>query len=200
MKDVRLKLTENEKIAQSVSGLENDNLNFNMSNDKKIKEIIDKENRSKFIDTVEEYVDKLDKHVKSLKESADKLGVDVSKLEIKPAFNRILITIFDKNPFQKITTTKTGIITDLGGLAPTHFNTDSGKKEEEDEQYIKVGVVQEVGPDVKYIKAGDTVFVDKNSIRPVPFYRQGFYCMSEQQVIAIVNEGLEDRFKEIQNG
>lgn len=200
MKDVRLKLTENEKIAQSVSGLENDNLNFNMSNDKKIKEIIDKENRSKFIDTVEEYVDKLDKHVKSLKESTDKLGVDVSKLEIKPAFNRILITIFDKNPFQKITTTKTGIITDLGGLAPTHFNTDSGKKEEEDEQYIKVGVVQEVGPDVKYIKAGDTVFVDKNSIRPVPFYRQGFYCMSEQQVIAIVNEGLEDRFKEIQNG
>lgn len=195
MKDVRLKLTENEKIAQNVvGGLEKDNLNFNMSKD--INSIIEREKRNKFNDEVDEYVNKLDKHTKSLRDSTEQLGYDISKLEIKPSFNRLLITIFDTNPFQKITTTKSGIITDMGGMNPSYLNTDSGEIEEA-EQVIIVGVVQEIGPDVKYIKAGDTIFVDKNSLRPVPFYKQGLHCLSEQQVIAIVNEGLESRFKEI---
>ena len=200
MKDVRLGLTENEKIAQSIVGLESDSLSFHMSNAENIGDIIQKEKQSRFNAKVDEYVDKLSAHTEALRESTEKLGYDISKLEIKPTFNRILITLFDKNPFQKITTTKSGIITDMGGLAPTYKNTDSGEIEEA-KQMILVGVVQEVGPDVKYIKVGDTIFMDRNSARPVPFYKQGLHCLSEQQVIAIVNEGLESRFEEIkENG
>ena len=173
MKDVRLGLTENEKIAQQIVGMESDSLNFHMSNSDRIENII--------------------------RESTEKLGYDISKLEIKPTFNRLLVTLFDKNPFQKVTV-KGGIIVDMGGLAPTYKNTDSGEIEEA-QQMILVGVVQEVGPDVKYIKVGDTIFMDRNSARPVPFYKQGLHCLSEQQVIAIVNEGLESRFEEIkENG
>lgn len=196
MKDVRLGLTENEKIAQSIVGLEKDSLNFHMGNAQQIGDIIEREKSNKFNDMVDSYVDKLTAHTEALKQSTEKLGYDISKLEIKPTFNRILITLFDKNPFQKVTTTKSGIITDMGGLAPTYKNTDSGEIEEA-EQMIIVGVVQEIGPDVKYIKVGDTIFVDRNSARPIPFYKQGLHCLSEQQVIAIVNEGLESRFEKI---
>lgn len=194
MKDVRLSLTENEKIAQNVVGLESDSLNFHMSD--KIENIIENEKKNKFNEKVDEYVERLNEHTQSLRKSTEQLGYDITKLEIKPTFNRLLITLFDKNPFQKITTTKSGIITDMGGLAPTYKNTDSGEIEEA-QQMILVGVVQEVGPDVKYIKVGDTIFVDRNSARPVPFYKQGLHCLSEQQVIAIVNEGLESRFNKI---
>lgn len=200
MKDVRLNLTENEKIAQNIIGLDKDVLNFHMGTAKEIGDIIQKEKERKFNDQVDEYVSKLNAHTNALKESTEKLGYDISKLEIKPMFNRILVTLFDKNPFQKITTTKSGIITDMGGMAPTYKNTDSGEIEEA-KQMIIVGVVQEIGPDVKYIKVGDTVFIDRNSTRPVPFYKQGLHCLSEQQVIAVINEDLESRFEKIkENG
>ena len=168
MKDVRLSLTENEKIAQNIVGLESDSLNFHMSD--KVENIIENEKKNKFNEKVDEYVERLNEHTQSLRKSTEQLGYDITKLEIKPTFNRLLITLFDKNPFQKITTTKSGIITDMGGLAPTYKNTDSGEIEEA-QQMILVGVVQEVGPDVKYIKVGDTIFIDRNSARPVPFYK-----------------------------
>lgn len=195
MKDVRLGLTENERIAQNIVGLNTDSLNFNMS-EGNIGDIIQREKQNKFNGMVDEYVDKLNAHTEALRRSTEQLGYDITKLEIKPTFNRILITLFEKNPFQKITVNKSGIITDTGGLNPTYKNTDSGEIEEA-KQMIIVGVIQEVGPDVKYAKVGDTVFVDRDSARPVPFYKQGLHCISEQQVIAIVNEGLENRFEKI---
>lgn len=195
MKDVRLGLTENERIAQNIVGLNTDSLNFNMS-EGNIGDIIQREKQNKFNGMVDEYVDKLNAHTEALRRSTEQLGYDITKLEIKPTFNRILITLFEKNPFQKITVNKSGIITDMGGLNPTYKNTDSGEIEEA-KQMIIVGVIQEVGPDVKYAKVGDTVFVDRDSARPVPFYKQGLHCISEQQVIAIVNEGLENRFEKI---
>lgn len=197
MKDVRLGLTENEKIAQNIVGINTNHQNFNMA-EGTIDEIIQKEKANKFNGMVDEYVNRLSEHTKALKESTEKLGYDITKLEIKPTFNRILLTIFDKNPFQKITVNKSGIVTDMGGLNPTYKNTDSGEIEEA-RQVIVVGVIQEVGPDVKYAKAGDTIFLDKDSARPVPFYKQGLHCISEQQIIAIVNEGLEARFEDIKN-
>ena len=193
MKDVRLKLTENEKVAQALTGLETDASAFSMSND--INSIINREKQNKFNDQVDQYVEKLQKHAEGLKESQEQLSYDITKLEIKPMFNRILLTLFNKNPFQRVQVSN-GIITDLGGMAPTYKNTDSGEIEEEQREII-VGVIQEVGPDVKYAKPGDTIFLDRLSARPVPFYKQGFYCIAETQIIAVVNEGLESRFNEI---
>lgn len=192
-KNVRLNLTENERIAQNVVGLNTNANHFAMSNN--INDVIQREKQNKFNDQVDNYVNKLNEHVKSFEQATEQLGYDVTKLEIKPMFNRILITLFDKNPFQRITI-ENGIITDLGGLNPQYKNTDTGEIEEMEKQII-VGVVQEVGPDCKYVSVGDTIFLDKASARPVPFFKQGFYCISEQQIIAIVNENLEDRFNEI---
>lgn len=193
MKDVRLGLTENEKIAQNLLGLETNALNFNMNEDN-IHEMIEKEKQYKFNDQVDAYVDRLNEHTRALRETSEQMGYDITRLEIKPTFNRILITLFDKNPFQRVAV-QNGIIVDLGGMAPTYKNTDSGEIEEARQEII-VGVIQEIGPDVKYARVGDTIFVDRCSPKPVPFYKQGLHCINEQQIIAIVNENLEVRFNE----
>ena len=192
--DKRIIMTQDEKMAQDILGT--DGINFNMA-ENKIEDLFEKENVRKFNSQVDEYAERLEKHVEGLKEVADNLG-NISKVEIKPMFNRILITPFKQNPFQRIKI-ENGIITDLGGLAPQFKNMDNGRIEEM-EQMIITGAVQEVGPEVKYIVPGDVIMYRKETAMPVPFFKQGLMCIAETQVIAVVNEGLETRFNEIKNG
>ena len=192
--DKRVIMTQDEKMAQDILGT--DGINFNMA-ENKIEDLFEKENVRKFNSQVDEYAERLEKHVEGLKEVADNLG-NISKVEIKPMFNRILITPFKQNPFQRIKI-ENGIITDLGGLAPQFKNMDNGRIDEM-EQMIITGAVQEVGPEVKYIVPGDVIMYRKETAMPVPFFKQGLMCIAETQVIAVVNDGLETRFNEIKNG
>lgn len=192
--DKRVIMTQDEKMAQDIFGT--DGINFNMA-ENKIEDLFEKEKARKFNSQVDEYAERLEKHVEGLKEVANNLG-DISNVEIKPMFNRILITPFKQNPFQRIKV-ENGIITDMGGLAPQFKNMDNGRIEEM-EQMIITGAVQEVGPEVKYIVPGDVIMYRKETAMPVPFFKQGLMCIAETQVIAVVNEGLETRFNEIKNG
>lgn len=192
--DKRVLMTQDEKMAQDIFGT--DGISFNMA-ENKIEDLFEKEKARKFNSQVDEYAERLEKHVEGLKEVASNLG-DISNVEIKPMFNRILITPFKQNPFQRIKV-ENGIITDMGGLAPQFKNMDNGRIEEM-EQMIITGAVQEVGPEVKYIVPGDVIMYRKETAMPVPFFKQGLMCIAETQVIAVVNEGLETRFNEIKNG
>lgn len=107
---------------------------------------------------------------------------------------RILVKPFKQNPFQKLEV-QGGIIVDTGGYNPhIQFNEQTGKNEEQ-EQFIKVGCVIEVGPEVKYLTEGDVVYYRKDTVVPVPFFKQNLVSLNENQVIAVVNEGLEKRWK-----
>lgn len=192
--DKRVLMTQDEKMAQDIFGT--DGISFNMA-ENKIEDLFEKEKARKFNSQVDEYAERLEKHVEGLKEVAENLG-DIENVEIKPMFNRILITPFKQNPFQRIKV-ENGIITDMGGLAPQFKNMDNGRIEEM-EQMIITGAVQEVGPEVKYIVPGDVIMYRKETAMPVPFFKQGLMCIAETQVIAVVNEGLETRFNEIKNG
>ena len=192
--DKRVIMTQDEKMAQDIFGT--DGVSFNMA-ENKIEDLFEKEKARKFNSQVDEYAERLEKHAEGLKEVASNLG-DISNVEIKPMFNRILITPFKQNPFQRIKV-ENGIITDMGGLAPQFKNMDNGRIEEM-EQMIITGAVQEVGPEVKYIVPGDVIMYRKETAMPVPFFKQGLMCIAETQVIAVVNEGLETRFNEIKNG
>ena len=75
-------------------------------------------------------------------------------------------------------TTKSGII--LAGAA---------------QEKPQIAEVIEVGPDCKYVKPGDDVYVNNPTIRPVPFMRQGFFLCNEQNVLAVMNNDLDKRFK-----
>ena len=195
MNDVRLYSTENEKNAKEK--LKKDN-NFTIINMKEnsLDSLIKKEKTRKFNSEVEKYNEKLEQNNKDFKESQDKVEYDISKAEIKPMFSRILVQPFKVNPFQKMKV-ENGLIVDTGGYTPhIQLNEQTGKYEEQN-QFIVTGCVIEVGPDVKYLKEGDVIFYRVDTAVPVPFFKQGFVSLAESQIIAVVNEGLQDRFDNI---
>ena len=195
MKDVRLYSTENEKIARELLGTDSKFTSVNMK-ENSLDSLIKKEKASKFNSEVEKYNEKLEQNNKDFKESQDKVEYDISKAEIKPMFSRILVQPFKVNPFQKIKV-ENGLIIDTGGYTPhTQLNEQTGRYEEQ-KQFIVTGCVVEVGPEVKYLKEGDVIFYRIDTAVPVPFFKQGFVSLAESQIIAVVNEGLQDRFNNI---
>lgn len=195
MKDVRLYLTENEKIAKELLGTDSNFTSVNMK-ENSLDSLIKKEKARKFNSEVEKYNEKLEQNNKDFEESQDKVKYDISKAEIKPMFSRILVQPFKVNPFQKMKV-ENGLIIDTGGYTPhTQLNEQTGRYEEQ-KQFIVTGCVVEVGPEVKYLKEGDVIFYRVDTAVPVPFFKQGFVSLAESQIIAVVNEGLQDRFNNI---
>lgn len=195
MKDVRLYSTENEKIAKELLGTDSNFTSVNMK-ENSLDSLIKKEKARKFNSEVEKYNEKLEQNNKDFEESQDKVEYDISKAEIKPMFSRILVQPFKVNPFQKMKV-ENGLIIDTGGYTPhTQLNQQTGRYEEQ-KQFIVTGCVVEVGPEVKYLKEGDVIFYRVDTAVPVPFFKQGFVSLAESQIIAVVNEGLQDRFNNI---
>lgn len=195
MKDVRLYSTENEKIAKELLGTDSNFTSVNMK-ENSLDSLIKKEKARKFNSEVEKYNEKLEQNNKDFEESQDKIEYDISKAEIKPMFSRILVQPFKVNPFQKMKV-ENGLIIDTGGYTPhTQLNEQTGRYEEQ-KQFIVTGCVVEVGPEVKYLKEGDVIFYRVDTAVPVPFFKQGFVSLAESQIIAVVNEGLQDRFNNI---
>ena len=195
MKDVRLYSTENEKIAKELLGTDSNFTSVNMK-ENSLDSLIKKEKARKFNSEVEKYNEKLEQNNKDFEESQDKVEYDISKAEIKPMFSRILVQPFKVNPFQKMKI-ENGLIIDTGGYTPhTQLNEQTGRYEEQ-KQFIVTGCVIEVGPEVKYLKEGDVIFYRVDTAVPVPFFKQGFISLAENQIIAVVNEGLQDRFNNI---
>lgn len=195
MKEPRLKMTENEKFMVNALGTEIGDNRLNMS-ENTIDNLIAQENARKFNNQVEEYNSKLEESNKTFKEAQDQVTYDINKAEIKPMFSRIIVQPFKVNPFQRVET-KGSIIVDAGGYTPhAQINPMTGKYEEQ-KQFIVTGCVIEVGPDTKYLREGDVIYYRVDTAVPVPFFKQGLISLDEKQVIAVVNEGLSERFNSI---
>ena len=187
-------LSENEKLAMNVAGESTSRI---MTLDGTTAEdVIRERNINNFNNQVDQYVEKLNEHATNLEESAKKLADRIEEIEIMPIGNYLLVKEFNENPFQRIVRSDSGLILDLGGQKPQYKNTDNGQIEEE-ENIIKVGVIQEVGPECKYCISGDTIFYTKMSAVPVPFYKQGLQLVCENRVLSVVNEGLSKRFNKV---
>lgn len=187
-------LSENEKIALSMGGESTSRIVT--LDGKTADDVIRERNINKFNNQVDEYVEKLNEHASSLEEHTRKISENIENIEIMPIGNYVLVKEFADNPFQRIVRSDSGLIIDLGGMKPKYKNTDNGQIEEE-EQFIKVGVIQEVGPECKWCKEGDTIMYTKVSAVPVPFYKQGLILVNETRVLVVINEGLKDRFDNI---
>lgn len=195
MKDVRLYSTEKEQIARNLLGTDSNFTSVNMR-ENSIDALVEKEKSRKFNSEVEQYNEQLEKNNQDFKDSQEKIEYDINRAEIKPMFARILVQPFKVNPFQQMKVEK-GLIIDAGGYTPhAQFNEQSGKYEEQ-KQFIVTGCVIEVGPEVKYLKEGDVIYYRVDTAVPVPFFKQGFVSLAESQIIAVVNEGLQDRFDNI---
>lgn len=198
MNKVRLNQTEAEKTAQAIIG-DFDHRIVSMNENTSLDAMIKREQANKFNNQLENYQEKLDKNNEEFKKSVENVEYDINKAEIKPTYRRILVKPFKQNPFQKIVM-EGSIIVDAGGYTPhTEKNPMTGQYEEQD-QFIRTGVVIEVGPETKYIRESDVIFYRKDTAVPVPFFKQGLISIDETQVIATVNEGLEARFNSLKNG
>ena len=188
-------LSENEKLDLRMAG---DTTSRIMTMDgKTADDVIEERNVRRFNEQVDQYVEKFEKHSTNLEEFANNINENVANIEIMPIGTYLLVKPFSENPFQRIVKdSKSGLILDLGGAAPEYKNTDNGQIEEE-ESFILVAVVQEVGPECKYIKPGDTIMYTKPSAVPIPFYKQGLVLVNEMRVLVVVNEGLTNRFNEL---
>ena len=161
-------------------------------------DVIYDRNAKKLNEMVDAYSERFEKHSTNIEEFADNINKNVETIEILPLGNYALIKPFEQNPFQRIVRSSSGLIIDTGGFAPEIKNTDSGEFQEE-EQFIRVGVVQAVGPECKYLQEGDAVFYSKPSEVPVPFYKQGLVNVNETRILAVVNESLTERFEKVKN-
>ena len=163
-------------------------------------DVIKKRTTEKLNNMIDAYAEKFDQRSEQIESFAQKINDNVQNIEIMPLGSYILVKQFEENPFQRIVRdAKSGLIIDTGGFAPEYKNTDNGHIEEE-EQFIKVGVVQESGYKCEAIQPGDTVFYTKVSAVPVPFYKQGLELINETRVLAVVNSFLTERFNNIKKG
>ena len=194
----RMELNSNEKLALNVNGMEGTGKHF-VVNGETADVTLAREKQAKFNNRVDEYVEKFDNHAKALEEYSKKVAETINGLEIMPMFGYVLIQPFEKNPFQQIKITESGIITDLGGMTPQYKSNETGEIEEE-QQFIKVGSVVEVGHKCEFLKPGDVVFYTIASETMVPFFKQGFVVVNENRIMAVVNEGLTERRDKIRNG
>lgn len=192
--DFRNELNGNEKVAQSLIGMESTGTPI-VVNGQSADVILANEKKGKFNTQVDEYVDKFEKHNKALENYAKEISQDINGLEILPMGSYALIKPFDENPFQRITV-ESGIITDLGGFTPQYKSHEDGQIHEE-EQFIKVGTVIESGYGCRFLQAGDVVFYTTTSEVMVPFFKQGFVVVDEKRVLAVVNEQLTDRKNQV---
>lgn len=187
-------LSENEKLAMAIGGESTSRL---MTLDGKTAEdVIRERNINKFNSQVDKYVEQLNEHADIVEKNIKRLSENIDNVEIMPIGNYLLVKEFNENPFQRIVRSDSGLIIDLGGQKPQYKNTDNGQIEEE-ESFIKVGVIQEIGPECKWCKPEDTIFYTKPSAVPVPFYKQGLQLVNETRVLAVVNEGLTERFNNL---
>lgn len=194
----RAELNSIEKLALATTGMEGTGEHFVLNGEEAHKTLL-REKQEKFNTKVDEYVDKFEKHNKALEDYAQTLSEDMHGLEIMPMFGYALIKPFDNNPFQQIKITKSGIITDLGGLTPEYKSNETGEIEEE-KQFIKVGTVIEVGHKCEFLQPGDIVFYTIASECMVPFFKQGFVVVNENRIMAVVNEKLTERRDSLKNG
>lgn len=193
MDNVRLKLTENEKLANMATELEGKTFSMN---ERDINKMIETERKNRFNNELEKYENEMKEYNETMKQLQDSIGKDPTKLEIKPLHEQLIIKPFKYNPFQKIEV-QNGIIVDTGGYKVNVDKNPITGKMEEQQQVILTGCVMEVGPEVKYVKPGDVVFFHRRNYIPIPFFKQGFYNLEERYVLAVVNEDLAERFNNI---
>lgn len=191
----KIYLNSNEKVARAVTGLETEAKHFVLNGETADKTLA-REAASKFNDRVDDYIENLNEHTERIKSYVDNFKEKLNNFEIKAINNNFIAKPFAENPFQRITVSKSGIITDLGGQAPVYKSNETGEFEEE-ESAIMVAEVVDAGPECKYIKDGDVVFFTKASQVPVPFFRQGLVYANENRIMAVVNEGLTARFSNL---
>lgn len=123
------------------------------------------------------------------KQKQKELEEKLANLELMPVGARLIVQPYPYNPYRKIV--EGNIIVDY---AETFKNPDSGEYDKLAAGVICAKVV-EVGPECKWVKAGDDIFCQNGVLTVVPFFSAGYKTLAEIQILAIIGEKLKERFE-----
>ena len=98
---MRERLSEKEKIARVVTGVDTDST-FMGVDDRSLDKMIDNAERQKWNDSVKEIEDKFKDHENALQEAADEYAKKLDGVQIYPIANYVIVRPFKENPFQKV--------------------------------------------------------------------------------------------------
>lgn len=127
--------------------------------------------------------------LETMKEKQKEIDEKVERLELLPIANKVLILPYPENPYRKIIT-EGGLIIPLN---PQFQNPESGMQDNLKEGIVCAKVI-EIGPECKWLKVEDDIFLDIRTTLPVPFYDNGYRLTTEGQIMCVLNEGLKERF------
>lgn len=78
--------------------------------------------------------------------------------------------------------------TDSGLIIPTNlsFTQETGQIEKILEEIVALAIIINAGPECKYHKEGDEVYIDTRSVRPLPFQGLEYGLTNEQNILCKV--------------
>lgn len=171
-------------------------LTVGMNNATELNDALKEQAVKAFNDAFDLKKEEMDSKIKSEMETAQEITEKMNSMEIVPLGSYVLVNPFKTNPFEKIEINDGIIIPQHNAL---YQNPDSGEMEEEYNFSVQAEVI-EVGPACKYVKEGDVVYYRRAQGIPIPFFRQGLEVVSENQIHVVINEGIKERFKNLNNG
>lgn len=111
----------------------------------------------------------------------DELDVKVEDVDIIPCNTGVLIKFYDRNPYRAIEKTKSGLIVGMESTKMYKSN-ETGEMEFNDE-VVSCAEVLAVGPKCQNVEAGDDVYVIRHIANPIPFRKQSYYIINEQNIL-----------------
>lgn len=118
-------------------------------------------------------------------------GINTNEVEIIPCNVGVIVKPYDENPYRKIEKTESGLI--IGVQSSQRYQSNESGEIEENDEYVTCAKVIAVGPFCKNVKVGEDVYVIKHILKPIPFRKQGFYEIDEQNILCrIVPKGTQN--------
>lgn len=118
-------------------------------------------------------------------------GINTNEVELIPCNVGVIVKPYDENPYRKIEKTESGLI--IGVQSSQRYQSNESGEIEENDEYVTCAKVIAVGPFCKNVKVGEDVYVIKHILKPIPFRKQGFYEIDEQNILCrIVPKGTQN--------
>ena len=114
-------------------------------------------------------------------------NINENEVEIIPCNTGVLIKFYDDNPYRKIERTQSGLI--VGIESTKKYKSNETGEIEQNEEFVACAKVIAVGPKCENVHVGEDIFLIKHIAIPTPFRKQGYYTISEQNILCrIVNK------------
>lgn len=152
--------------------------------------------KEKYNEAVQDATNRYAGNIEKTLEKSKEIIEQSEQLQIFPLSGNILLRPYSENPFKVMKETESGLI--IPGFDGGFQNPDSGEKDKLPEAAIWADVI-EVSPGEarKYLKEGDVVLFRNRSQTPVPFLGNGFCATHLNNILAVVNTDLVERYSDI---